>query len=328
MPLLYLARKYLVQTLIDKCQKFITDANLLEPENSIEIYHQAFLFDLEDLMADSMKTINQRTKQCLESDSFLRLPQKCVRMIVADDHHQVEEDTIYRNVIKWCEEECIRRGVSGNDETIREILGDILYEIRFPNMDMGFFQSFIEKRRILTEDEKKEIKNLLKGVHRTTYRGLFKCKPRNICQRVLRMEQSEEEMVLDEVEHAIAFESSIGCLLHGIVTYGLSQAAIEFTLSVKVMDDKDKVLINDDFCLKSDSKTQLYNVKFQKAVEIVPDRKFRVSLTLDDTDWSWKGKDGRHTVPFKDGEVRFTDCGGQSEETGMLGGQIPGLLLS
>lgn len=328
MPLLYLARKYLVQTLIDKCQNFIKDAKLLEPENSVEIYHQAFLFDLGDLMADSMKTINQRTKQCLESDSFLTLPQECVRMIIADDHHQVEEDVIYKNVIRWCEEECIRRGVSGSDEVIREILGDILYEIRFPNMNIAFFQSSIEKRRILTEAEKKEVKDLLKGVNRNTYRGLFKCKPRNICQRVMRMELHEEEMVLDDIENAIAFESSVECVLHGIVTYGLSHAVAKFTFYVKVMDDEDKILVNEDFCMESDSKTQLYNAKFQKAVEVVPDRKYRVSLTLDDTNWSWKGIYGRHSVPFKDGEVKFTDCSGEAEETGMLGGQIPGLLLS
>ncbi|XP_061197511.1 BTB/POZ domain-containing protein 2-like [Saccostrea echinata] len=332
MAILYLARKYIVQTLSDNCQTFITKANLMEAENAIEIYHQAFLFDLKDLMADSMKIINQGTEQCLQSDYFLTLPPECVRRIIADDHHhQVKEETIYRSVMRWCEEECKRRGLKENDEEIRKVLKDsgILYEIRFQNMDARFFQSSIEKRRILTEDEKREVRTpAWRDIGRTLSHRMFKHKPRNVCQRVMRMEECEEEMVLDDLEHIIVFESSVECVMHGIVTYGLSHESSKVTIYVKLIDQDDNTIVLEDFCFESDAETKHYEVKFQKAVEIQPDRQYRVCLTLGDTDWSWKGKNGHHSVPFKDGEVTFSDYGGGAIDTNMLEGQIPGLLLS
>ncbi|XP_062571554.1 BTB/POZ domain-containing protein 2-like [Saccostrea cucullata] len=328
MAILYLARKYIVQTLSDNCQEFIMKAYLMEADNAVEIYHQAFLFDLEDLMTDSMKIINQRTEQCLQSDHFLALPPECVRRIIADNHHhQVKEETIYRSVMRWCEEECKRRGLKENDEEIRKVLKDsgILYEIRFQNMDIRFFRSSVEKRRILTEDEKREVR-APSSRGRILSPGIFKNEPRNVWQRVMRMEECEEEMVLDDLEHIIAFESSVECVMHGIVTYGLSHESNKITVYVKLIDADDKTIVLEDFCFESDPQTKHYEVIFQKAVDIKPDIPYRVCISLDDTDWSWKGKNGRHSVPFKDGEVTFSDFGGG--ETCMLEGQIPGLLLS
>lgn len=334
MPLLYLARKYLIQTLTDKCQQLITAANLEEPENAVEIFHQAFLFDMEDLMDDSMKIINQSTRQCLESAAFRSLPQECVRKIIADDHHQVEEETIYRNVMRWCEEECQRRGLSESDEEFRNVLGDILYEIRFPNIDARFFRSSIEKRSLLTEQEKQEIETLLarqdNTCSRKSYKGRFKCKPRNICQRVIRMTEGGEAMLLDQDQHIIAFQSSVDCLMHGIVTYGLSQIETpeKFKILIDLKDDNNGTIVRDEFWVESVPKTKLYDVRFQKAVEIEADRQYKISMELADDNWHWMGKLGRHSVPFRDGEVIFTGCGSGTEETNMLGGQIPGLILS
>lgn len=332
MPLLYLARKYLIQTLTDKCQQLITAANLEEAENAVEIFHQAFLFDMDDLMDDSMKIINQSTRQCLESTAFRSLPRECVRRIIADDHHQVEEETIYRNVMRWCEEECQRKGLSESDEEFRNILGDILYEIRFPNMDARFFKSSIDKRSILTVEEKQEVKTLLarKGNSRNPHQGRFISKPRNICQRVIRMTEDGEVMLLDQDQHVIAFRSSIDCLMHGIVTYGLSQIETleKFKILIDLKDDNDGTLVRDEFWVESVPKTKLYDVRFQKAVEIEADRQYKIGMELADDNWHWMGTFGRHSVPFRDGEIIFTGCGRGTEETNMLGGQIPGLILS
>lgn len=332
MPLLYLARKYLIQTLTDKCQDLIIAANLEEPENAVEIFHQAFLFDMEDLMGDSMKIINQSTRQCLESAAFRSLPRECVRRIIADDHHQVEEEVIYRNVLRWCEEECQRQGSSESDEEFRNILGDILYEIRFPNMNALFFQSSIERRSLLTEEEKKEIRQLLtrRGDSRNSRQGRFKCKPRNICQRVIRVTDDGDAMLLDQDQHMITFESSVDCLMHGIVTYGLSQNETleKFKILIDLKDDNDGTLVRDEFWVESLPEIKHYDVKFQKAVEIEAGRQYKISLELADDNWHWIGKLGRHSVPFQDGEVNFTGGDRGTEETNMLGGQIPGLLLS
>lgn len=334
MPLLYLARKYLIQTLTSKCQQFIIDAHLMEPENAVEIYHQAYIFDLKDLMVDSMKIINQSTRKCLESEPFLLLPRECVRNIIADNHHQVSEETIYRNVMTWCEEECKRKGLPESDEVFRELLGDILYEIRFPNIDVRFFSSTIEKGNILTADEKQELKTLsvLKGVNRDFYKGKFKCRPRKTWQRVMRMPEGDrhidEMIMLDQDEHVITFKTSVDCLMHGIVTYGLSQSESEIHIFVELRDENGETVANEDISVLTEPDIKLYDVRFQKAVDIKAGHRYQIIMKLDELNWLWKGLSGRHLVTVRDGfQVEF-EGGDGDENTNMLEGQIPGLLLS
>ncbi|CAC5369271.1 unnamed protein product [Mytilus coruscus] len=230
-------------SLSEKCQSFITAASLDDPTNAVELYHQAFLLDITDVMEDSMKVINQSTKRCLESEAFLTLPPQCVRGLIADNHHQLDEDNIYRYVVQWCERRCEREDIENTDENYRKVLGDILYEIRFPNISYKFFKSSIERRNILTEREKKDLINMYRNENRCTYRGIFKSKPRNVSERLMRMTDYE-----DNVNHSIAFTSSEKVLLHGIVTYGLSHEKRKFKINVKLTDGNGKEITNDEFC--------------------------------------------------------------------------------
>ncbi|XP_052068100.1 BTB/POZ domain-containing protein 3-like [Mytilus californianus] len=327
MTLLYLARKYMVCSLSEKCQSFITAASLDDPTNAVELYHQAFLLDITDVMEDSMKVINQSTKRCLESEAFLTLPPQCIRGLIADDHHQLDEDNIYRYVVQWCERRCEREDIENSDENYRKVLGDILYEIRFPNISYKFFKSSIERRNILTEREKKDLTNMYRNENRCTYRGIFKSKPRNVSERLMRMTDYEENLILDNANHSIAFTSSEKVLLHGIVTYGLSHEKQKFKIYVKLTDGNGKEIMNDEFWVKSKPMEKEYDVIFQKAVEIQPDIKFVISLELDEANWMWNGKNGIRSVYFNNSEIQFTDEPG-TEETNTFQGQIPGIILS
>ncbi|CAC5384329.1 unnamed protein product [Mytilus coruscus] len=125
------ARKYMVCSLSEKCQSFITAASLDDPTNAVELYHQAFLLDITDVMEDSMKVINQSTKRCLESEAFLTLPPQCIRGLIADGHHQLDENNIYRYIVQWCERRCERENIENTDENYRKVLGDIFTKYDF-----------------------------------------------------------------------------------------------------------------------------------------------------------------------------------------------------
>ncbi|XP_071128407.1 BTB/POZ domain-containing protein 6-like [Mytilus edulis] len=323
MTLLYLARKYMVCSLSDQCQSFITAASLDDPTNAVELYHQAYLLDITDVMKDSIKVINQRTKQCLELEAFLSLPPQCVRSLIADDHHQLDEDKIYRYIVQWCETE----DIEDTDENYRKILGDILYEIRFPNISYKLFKSSIQRRNILTDKEKTDLENMYKNGNKCTYRGIFKSKPRNVSERLMRMTDYDESLILDNVSHSIAFTSTEKVLLHGIVTYGLSHEKKKFKIYVRLSDGNGKEIMDDEFWVKSEPMEKEYDVIFQKAVEIQPDIKFVVSWELDDANWMWNGRNGIRSLIFKNSEIQFTDESG-TEETNTFQGQIPGIILS
>ncbi|XP_063446435.1 BTB/POZ domain-containing protein 2-like [Mytilus trossulus] len=327
MTLLYLARKYMVCSLSDQCQSFITAASLDDPTNAVELYHQAYLLDITDVMEDSIKVINQSTKQCMESEAFLTLPPQCVRGLIADDHHQLNEDKIYRYVVQWCERRCEIEDIEDTDENYRKVLGDILYEVRFPNISYKLFKSSIERRNILSDKEKTDLLNMYRNGKKCIYRGIFKSKPRNVSERLMRMTDYDDNIMLSKVNHSIAFTSSEKVLLHGIVTYGLRDVNKEFKIYVKLTDANGKEITNDEFWVKSKPMETEYDVIFQKAVEIQPDIKFVVSLEFDEDNWMWNGKNGIRSVYFNNSEIQFTDETG-TEETNTFQGQIPGIILS
>ncbi|CAG2250397.1 BTBD1_2 [Mytilus edulis] len=298
MTLLYLARKYMVCSLSDQCQSFITTASLDDPTNAVELYHQAYLLDITDVMEDSIKVINQSTKQCLESEAFLSLPPQCVTGLIADDHHQLDEDKIYRYIVQWCERRCETEDIENTDENYRKVLGDILYEIRFPNISYKYFKSSIERRNILTDKEKTDLLNMYRNENKCTYRGIFKSKPRNVSERLMRMTDYDFNLILINASHTIAFTSSGKVRLHGIVTYGLRDENKEFKIYVKLTDANGKEVMNDEFLVKSKTLEKEYDVIFQKAVEIEPGNKYIVTLKTHEDNWMWSGKMESEFIPM------------------------------
>ncbi|CAC5395506.1 unnamed protein product [Mytilus coruscus] len=222
MTLVYLPRKYMVCSLSEKCHSFITAASLDDPTNAVELYHQAFLLDITEVMEDSMKVINQSTKRCLESEALLTLPPQCVRGLIADNHHQLDEDNIYRYVVQWCERRCERGAIENTDENYRKVLGDILYEIRFPNISYKFFKSSIERRNILTEIENKDLINKYRNENRCTYRGIFKSEPRN---KAVEIQTDIKFVVSLELDDANWMWNS----KHGIRSVYFNNSEIQFT---------------------------------------------------------------------------------------------------
>ncbi|XP_060082921.1 BTB/POZ domain-containing protein 6-like [Ylistrum balloti] len=130
MPVLSVARKYMVDHLVTKCQTFIKKS--ITPENVCFWLEQSHLHTEESMMEECLRMINKTPEVVLKSKSFLDLCGACVKRITESDNLNVDERMVYEAVIRWGEAECERQGLELTDSNVRKVLGDVFYTIRFP----------------------------------------------------------------------------------------------------------------------------------------------------------------------------------------------------
>lgn len=63
-------------------------------------------------------------------------------------------------------------------------------------------------------------------------------------------------------------------------------------------DDNNGIIVCDEFWVEFVFKIKLYDVRFQKVVEIEVGRQYEISMELVDDNWYWMGKFGCYFVFF------------------------------
>ena len=331
MALLYLARKYQVGGLEMACSNYLKEENLLAPESACFVYEQGFIFDLQTIMSDSRLVIQQNARECLHSEHFYNLRRECVADIIADDNLQIDEKELCRCVLQWAENECERQCISTDDASIRNILGDLLYKIRFPIMSEVDFRQCFASRSFLLPKEKQKIYDALRSIPVKEFE--FSTKPRNLKAKIMRLTDETTNVDFNEL-HVIDFKTTTNVLLHGIVSYGPtefdSHASKVLDVHLDITDPSGTELVNEDMSHSLIYNQKEYELLFTKAVRIEADIKYTVQFRfLHDSEWVWQGESGRAEVEHSSGfEVKFYENRKSTETTNVNKGQIPGLIIS
>lgn len=157
MALMYCAKKYSVQTLVQACRKYLqTEINA---SNVCTIMEQAHVFDEKDLWEHCLATVFSNSVEVLtcEFQDYTNLCHDCMRTIFKDERLMAMEDMIYRACKCWAEEKCMQKNLEVTDENVRLMLGEILYLIRFPLMSERAFTELVSSGNVLTAEEKLEV---------------------------------------------------------------------------------------------------------------------------------------------------------------------------
>lgn len=148
-PLMYLAKKYMVPALVQMCSTYLQQ-HFLKASNVFFLLPIAQRFDDKDLKEQCWKVIEKRTEEALESDDFCALERSVVESVVKRDRLCVTEVELFKAVDRWATRQSERR--SGKNK--REIVGDaIVKAMRFPQMSQKEFVSVVADRDILTTQE-------------------------------------------------------------------------------------------------------------------------------------------------------------------------------
>ena len=151
MDILYAGKKYMLPRLSGLCAEYVNKN--ITSDNAIIFLKNATSIDEGILNVFCLNYIAKNTDRIIKSDAFKELDQDTLRLIINSDTLGSSEITIFDACIAWGESQCRRKELEVTGPNLREVLGPVLWGIRFPLISLGDFVNRVSKRRILTSDE-------------------------------------------------------------------------------------------------------------------------------------------------------------------------------
>ena len=99
MGVLYLAKKYMVPSLADKCTEYLEDN--LHPSNVFSILPSAEKYEDKNLVYQCWKVIDKQTQEAVKSDGFATIERSLLEAIVPRDTLTIEEIELFKALDLW-----------------------------------------------------------------------------------------------------------------------------------------------------------------------------------------------------------------------------------
>ena len=152
MGVLYLAKKYIVPSLADKCAEYLQEN--LDPSNVFTILPFAQKYEDKNLVDRCWKVIDEGTDEAVTSDGFEKIERSLLESIVARDSLSIEEVALFQAADRWTTKQCEKQGFEADGQLKRRILGEeIIKSIRFPIMSAKEFADVVLDTHILHLNE-------------------------------------------------------------------------------------------------------------------------------------------------------------------------------
>ncbi|XP_078344026.1 BTB/POZ domain-containing protein 6-B-like [Oculina patagonica] len=163
MQVLYVAKKYILPSLVDECIDFLEGS--VNAENVFCILSHAQQYDEEDLVDECWKVIDRETENVMKSEGFATIERSVLGEIVKRDSLTIQEVALFKAVDLWATKECEKQRLTPDGHMKRKILGeDIVKGIRFPTMEEKEFANVVIGSEILTSEELVDIMKYFNSV--------------------------------------------------------------------------------------------------------------------------------------------------------------------
>ena len=338
MHVLYLAKKYMLPSLADKCGAYLQEN--LGASNVFSILPHAKKFDNQDLENRCWKVIEKHTEEAVTSDEFVTLERSLVECVVKKEVLNVKETELFKAVDRWATQEIKRKGLNPDGETKRTMIGEeLLNAIRFPLMSQKEFLSVVADSNILTT---KEVIDLMKHYNSMLTSPLqFSASPRTghvavTCHRFLSLGEPAGYGLWGyggTASDRICFTVNKDIHLIGLEHFGreggtyIVRTQLIDTVSGACVTDKSGVYSSTE---KHQEITNYYGfaVLFDDAVPIKQKNCYEV-VSLINGDCSWFGEEGKSTVECFGVTFTFHNTEEETDNNGTTvnGGQFPVLLF-
>lgn len=240
--IIYLAKKYIVPSLITKCIEFLEQD--ISCQNAFEILVLAQRFDEKGLEQHCWKVIDNETKSCVQNDSFLNIDRATLACFLKRETLMIGELDLFRAAWRWAES---KQNAQLSGSRVRELLGDTIYHIRFPAMTLTEFGQHVAVSGILTESEALDVFLHFSGVENKTEQKFYPV-PRLPRMRLIRCARYLEDFTCGSEDHhdsrseELTFSVRKRIFLRGARLYAHSCPGQKFFAELNVRDDKLKSL--------------------------------------------------------------------------------------
>ena len=118
------------------------------------ILELAHAFNEQDIFDRCFHFIMVNATDVLKAANFKDLCRECLKKVLTSNDLNANEFDVYDAIVHWADGECLRNKTRVNDARRREVLGDILFSVRFALMDVNEFTHRLSMKDVLTADEK------------------------------------------------------------------------------------------------------------------------------------------------------------------------------
>ena len=152
MRVLYLAKKYMVPSLTDKCMEYLKEK--LDPSNVFTILPFAQKYEDKTLVDRCWNVIDEQTEAAVNSDGFEMIEKSLLEGVITRDNLMIEEVALFQAVIRWATKQCEKQGLVADGKVKRRIIGErAIKAICFPLMTIEEFASVVIDTNLLTTEE-------------------------------------------------------------------------------------------------------------------------------------------------------------------------------
>ena len=152
MGVLYLAKKYILPSLTDKCTEYLKEK--LDPSNVFSVLPSSLKYEEKALEDRCWKVIENQTEASVKSEGFETIERSLLEAIVARDSLTIKEVTLFQAADRWATKQCKKQGLEADGQLKRRILGEeIIKSIRFPIMSAKEVADVVLDTNILHSNE-------------------------------------------------------------------------------------------------------------------------------------------------------------------------------
>ncbi|KAM7438107.1 PHR domain [Porites harrisoni] len=185
MQVLYLAKKYMLPILAEKCSVYLKEN--LDASSVFLVLPQAQKYEQKDLMDHCWKLIETETVEAVKSDGFVAIERSVLEGLVERDSLNIKEVELFKAVNCWAGNECEKQGLKAEGSVKRRLLGErIVKGIRFPVMEQKEFAGVVLDCGILTYKETCDLVKYFNCVPNTSLDFLIERRKDPLVRRVSR----------------------------------------------------------------------------------------------------------------------------------------------
>lgn len=287
MATLYVAKKYEVTALESACVNFLKTN--LSADNAFMLLTHALLFDEVQLTSMCLETIDKHTKDALYSDTFLEINLETLELVLSRDNLRIHEVTLFKAVVRWAEAECSRRELELTSINKRECLGNALFLVRFPLMNIQEFAINVAQSGLLTDNELVNIFlyfTIASPPHpKPVLPPLVSAQPRccftgDECT-INRFQRTETRWGYSGTSDRIRFLTDKPIYVIGFGLFGSINGPSEYSVIIEILHTgSNKILASNSTSFASDGSDSVFRVMFKYPVEILPNTSYTACATL------------------------------------------------
>ena len=308
MQLMYLAKKYILPSLADKCSAFLQEN--LDATNVFHVLPDAQKYEEKDLLDHCWEVIEKETDEAVKSDGFLTIQRSVLEELVQNDSLNIKEVELFKAVDCWAKHECEKQGLVAEGSVKRRILGErIVKGIRFPSMEQKEFAKVVLDCGILSQKECFDLVKYFSSVLDIPVGFLEK--GRAGCVKTMsRFRSLKEGWYYTASPNFVVLSVNKNIKLYAVRLFGSDNSEYSVTLMIKVSDGPDVANEKGRFVSKlmhsESGDYQGFDIAFEPPVVLEADTRYILNAEIAGPP-SWYGESGHSCIEHSGVKFVFQD---------------------